>query len=117
MNYFIEYIKASDTWRSRELPTTHYEDPSVHCVWDPDEAKRTYSVKIMSNKGMGEALEKGRAYILSYIEEHKDPFVTLTEVARGEAAGRGIDELIHELCRAVLKLENEKNEECENDEL
>lgn len=99
MKYYIVYEDSK--WIISEADGEKYIKPYVTCMWRKDETLRSYTTHAYADD-MGEALTKGKSLILAYIEEHKNPITTLTEVVNGEASCRPIDEIIHELCRAVL---------------
>lgn len=99
MKYYISY--ANNKWTVYDASDSLYSKPSVDCAWNKDETLRSYTTHIYAND-MGEALTKGKSLILAYIEEHKNPITTLTEVVNGDASFRLTDEIIYELCRAVL---------------
>ena len=102
MKYYINY--ANNKWTIWDAPDDKYTTPKVNCTWNTDETLRSYTTHAYANS-MTEALEKGQVLILAYIEEHRNPLTTLTEVINGEASFRTMPEIIHELCRAVLDME------------
>ena len=107
MKYHVNYEAEKDRWQINEAKSDKYETPKVSCNWHRNEKLCTYSVASYG-ANMGEALEKGKDLILTYIEDHKDPLTTLKEAVNGEADFRSITEVLHELCRAVLEREKEK---------
>ena len=99
MKYYV--VHADNKWVISEAKDKKYTKPYVTCMWHKDETLRSYTTHVYADD-MGEALTKGKSLILAYIEEHRNPLTTLTEVVNGEASFRPLDEIIHELCRAVL---------------
>ena len=102
MKYYVNY--KNNKWSVWEASDNCHTTPKVECRWNVDETMRSYTIQTYANS-MTEALEKGQALILAYIEEHRNPLTTLTEVVNGEASFRTMPEIIHELCRAVLDME------------
>ena len=102
MKYYINY--KNNKWSVWEASDNCHTTPKVDCTWNIDETLRSYTIHTYADS-MSEALEKGQVLILAYIEEHRNPLTTLTEVVNGEASFRTMPEIIHELCRAVLDME------------
>jgi len=99
MKYYV--VHEGSKWSIFEAKDKKYTKTYVTCMWRKDEISRRYTTHVYADD-MGTALTKGKSLILSYIQEHKNPLTTLTEVVNGEASCRPLDEIIHELCRAVL---------------